>query len=98
MGLEYDLSKSVTEIIRENFKRIMENRADSTSLSRRAESFRKEAMMLGEALCITATYLGISVLAYHGCAGQYPWEEKHDPVKTQGNYEPAVNIWEIPLQ
>lgn len=56
----------------------------------------KEAVTLGEALCISAVYLGIGALVYRGCTSRLPGEEK-DKVNVQQQYEP-VNILEIPLQ
>ncbi len=71
-----------------------EDKTDSTSSSRRVEGLIREARTLGEALCISAIYLGIGALLYHGCTGT--GEEEQDKVKEQ-KYEP-INVWEIPLQ
>ncbi len=64
------------------------------------DSFVKEAAILGEALCITAIYLGIGVSIYHGCTGRFPGEAEDDKGKVRKSYEPASgsSIWEIPLQ
>ncbi len=61
------------------------------------ESLVKEAVTLGEALCISAVYLGIGVSIYHGCTGRLPGEVESDKVEMQQTYE-LVNVWEIPLQ
>ncbi len=74
-----------------------EDENESTPLSRTLKSLGKEAKAFGEALCISAVYLGIGVSIYHGCTNMLPGEVEKNKVEMQQKYEP-VNVWEIPLQ
>jgi hypothetical protein len=63
------------------------------------KSIKKEAETLGETLGISAVYIGMGLLLYHGCTDRLPWEKETDKTVTeQEKYESPVNILEIPLQ